>query len=339
MKSHTVPRKLLEQFAYHHVSTNSARLWRYGKGEPPFGKASPKSAARTSGHFANPSELGAETAIEARLATEVENPVNALLDRLIEPTFFQNDQHRAQLTRYVTLLFSRSLARRAGTKHLQDVTVYALSKFMENEAQLLNVATKWNLDVLLSGATDLALLRPQDVRNRVRGMMESYKTAEAEQQRFSESVVRMMSTRDEAMYRGEWKLLTTTQDKPYILSDSPVVTWQRDDALTPHHGGGFWRPNVEILLPVSPLKCLHILPAVERTRPVVVPTADEVNTAEAAFAYQHCFANVFSRDIDALVQDHISTAKMGDNVFTVWHRQYDNAVYEELMSGRVRLRR
>lgn len=80
-----------------------------------------------------------------------------------------------------------------------------------------------------------------------------------------------------------------------------------------HHGGGFSRPDVEVLLPVSPTSCIHILPNVQRSQPVPLPTVDEVNVAQAAFAYRDCFANMFKIEIDDLVQEYISTARIGEN--------------------------
>ena len=64
-----------------------------------------------------------------------------------------------------------------------------------------------------------------------------------------------------------------------------------------------------------------------------MPTVDNVNIAQAAFAYRDCFANNYMPEIDVLVQRYISTARIGEDVFTVWHRNYDNAIYEILMNG------
>jgi hypothetical protein len=62
-----------------------------------------------------------------------------------------------------------------------------------------------------------------------------------------------------------------------------------------------------------------------------MPTAREVNIAQAAFAIRCCFSNIDSSAIDDLVQNHISKAKLGVNAFTLWHMNYDNKLYELLM--------
>jgi hypothetical protein len=65
MLSHTVPRKLLEHFAYDDFVTKSKRLWRYQKDRPPYGRAAPISATRWDGHFADPDNAAKEAEIEA----------------------------------------------------------------------------------------------------------------------------------------------------------------------------------------------------------------------------------------------------------------------------------
>ncbi len=242
------------------------------------------------------------------------------------------NERRAQLTRYVTLLFLRSKSRRAGTKHIQEVKRQALNKFLSNESQLLTVATNWNIDLICRGVRMFSPITTEDVANRAREHFERLPAEDAEQQQYMVGIKVGMANLDEPMYHGDWRLLTTTPDKPFIISDSPVVTWQRDTAGAVYHGGGFQKPNVEVLLPVSPTSCIHILPKVQRTQQPVLPTVDEVNIAQAAFAYRDCFANIYRREIDVLVQQHISTARIGDNVFTVWHRNYDNTIYEILMN-------
>ncbi len=333
IESHTVPRSLLQQFAFFDPRSKSYRLWRYAKGRPPYNNQSPKSATRYAGHFSDPQDEASEAELEQRLASEFEHPVNLFVHRLGDPTFARTVEQRAQLTRYVTLLFLRSKSRRIGTKHLQEIKLYALNKFLGNESQMLTVATNWNIDLICRG---IRLSRPftkEDVARRVREQVEFEQSAIAEQQQYLVGLRRSMELLDQKMYSGDWNVLTTTSDKPFIISDSPVVTWQRDAAGVIHHGGGFESQNVEVLLPVAPMSCLHILPVVRRSLPVVQPTVDDVNTAQAAFAFRDCFADRQSPALDALVQRYISTARIGTNVFTIWHRNYDNAFYEIMMKG------
>lgn len=250
---------------------------------------------------------------------------------MADPGFIRTDSHRAQLTRYVTLLFLRSKSRRSGTRHLQQVKRRALDSFLSNESQLLTVATNMNIDLICRGVPMSRPISKEEVAEDTRRYFGHPWDEDAEQQQYMVGIQIGMTNLDEPMYRGDWKLLTTTPDNPFIISDSPVVTWQRDEAGVLHHGGGFHRPNIEVILPVSPTACLHILPDVERVRRAVPPTLEEVNIAQAAFAYRDCFANVFKAEIDALVQRYISSVRIGDNVFTVWHRNYDNALYDILM--------
>lgn len=119
---------------------------------------------------------------------------------------------------------------------------------------------------------------------------------------------------------------------PFIISDAPVVTWERLSDGQFSYGMGFHGANVEVLLPISPLVCLHIQPDVERTRPSVRPSVSEVNAAEAAFAARFCFSNVESSVIDGIVQENFGKAELGVRGFTVWHRNYETAMFDILMN-------
>jgi hypothetical protein len=122
---------------------------------------------------------------------------------------------------------------------------------------------------------------------------------------------------DGKLLAGDWKCLRTVPTKPFIISDAPVVTWER---LTNRHfsyGMGFHRANVEVLLPISPLVCLHIQPDVQRVRPAARPSIGEVNAAQAAFAGRFCFSNIDSSWIDQIVQQNFGKAELGVRAFTV----------------------
>src|ERR1700722_16983297 len=82
MFSHTVPKKLLEQFAYDDPRTKSKRLWQYQKGLPPWWKASPGRATAWDGHFADPANAAKEEQIELRLKQEFEDPVNEFIEMI-----------------------------------------------------------------------------------------------------------------------------------------------------------------------------------------------------------------------------------------------------------------
>lgn len=151
MKSHTVPRKLLEQFAYSDPVTKPLPSWRYEKGRRPYWKASPESATGIECHFADPSDAAKGAGVETRLAHEYEEPVNQFLYRLDDPSFTPSDLKCRHLAFYITLLFNRSEARRSAAVHLQRVTRHAYEKFLSNDTQVATVAAKWNIDLLPGG--------------------------------------------------------------------------------------------------------------------------------------------------------------------------------------------
>jgi len=188
----------------------------------------------------------------------------------------------------------------------------------------------WNLDAHFKGVNLSKLITTDDVKRAALGLKIFHDPVSSEQESYLTSIVSFMTYFDEKMFSGEWELFATTIEDPFIMSDAPVVTWDRTNSGL-SFGVGFERPNVEVLLPVSPLTCLHILPKVPRTRQVVGPRVEEVNIAQAKFAHRSCFANQNNSEIDNIVQRHISTAKLGENAFSLSNKNYNNIVFDILM--------
>jgi hypothetical protein len=329
MKSHTVPQRLLRQFSYDDPITKSLRLWKYTKGLPPSPKASPRTATRIEGHFASPTDSALERLVETRLAIEIEDPVNRFIANFSDPLWTMTESQRRQMTRYIALLLNRCVAKRAATTHQQAVTAYALEKFLGNRGQLLTVAAHWTIKALDRGQH--FVFTPEDVARATRRQLIFSQTEAARQEGFAHSVVSAMALFDDLMFSGDWNIVRTVPDNPFILSDTPVVTWERIGPGVLAYGMGFHRPNVEIVLPVSPVSCLHLLPQVERERPRVVPTTQEINEAQASFSYQSCFANQNKKEIDEIVQRCGQTVQLGRNAFMLWHRNFDNLFFDCLM--------
>jgi|HubBroStandDraft_6_1064221.scaffolds.fasta_scaffold335421_1 hypothetical protein len=330
MRSHTVPQRLLKQFAYEDLTTKSLRLWRYSKGKPPYPRASPKTATRIDGYFAVPTDERIEAQVETRLAREIEDPVNGFLADFADSNFAMTKIQRERMTRYIALLFHRSISRRSAGSHIQEIKAQALQAFLSNESQLTTVAVHWGLNAHFKGLT-LPPITSKDVEQAARKMLDGISSASTRQEAFVTGLVGAVAVLDEPMFRGEWRVLRTTPDEPFILSDAPVVTWQRLETGMLSYGVGFHTDNVEVVFPVSPIACLHILPTVQRTRPPLEPKVLEINGAQAAYASEACFANQNRQQIDDIVQKCAGQVQMGRNAFTLRHRNYNNLVYDLLM--------
>ena len=72
VKSHTIPRCLLDQFAYYDPVTGSRRLWQYSGDREPWWKASPSTATRFDHHFQDPNDPAREERLETRLNQEID---------------------------------------------------------------------------------------------------------------------------------------------------------------------------------------------------------------------------------------------------------------------------
>jgi hypothetical protein len=159
MKSHTVPKKLLEQFAYLDPKTKSLRLWRYEKSRSPFWKASPEKATVVDGVYADPRDSAKEAELEQRLNQEFEDPVHQFIHQAGYRTFVPSRVHIQQLTAYVSLLFHRSTARRRAARQQVDAAIGSYRTLLANEEQLRMIAGKWTLDIIHDGHASAALSR------------------------------------------------------------------------------------------------------------------------------------------------------------------------------------
>jgi hypothetical protein len=333
MKSHTVPKKLLEQFAYDDPVTRSKRLWRYEKDRPPYGKASPKTATRFGEHFADPLNSDKEQEIESRLKREFEDPVNGFIDMVGYRTFVLSPTHIRQLTGYITVLFNRSRARQRAARELRNTRIESMRSLLSNEEHLSALAAKYTIGAAARGLPLSRMITKEDIANIVTETIAAQLTDEQVQHDYAGTVETMMEFADRNMMTGQWDLVRTEPENPFVIGDAPVVTWERTDANALVFGQGFSRPNVEVVLPLSPTVCLHARPLVMRTRPVRSPAAQEVNIAQAVFATQHCFSNVRSETIDAALQPNFGRARLGVNAFSLAHRDFSNFFFETLMKN------
>jgi len=332
MKSHTVPKKLLERFAFDDPVTHSKRLWRYQKDRAPYGRAAPKTATRWDGHFAEPANAAKEAQLEELLERKFEHPVNQFIGVIGYRTFVLQRSHVKALTGYLTMLFTRSRARRAASQGHADVTIDALRSLLSDEQRLSELSAKHTMDLIDRGLA-VRMVTREEVVAAIENTIAAHSDTDEAQRRYIQTVETMMEFSDVNMLNGDWNTIHAEPDKPFVIGDAPVVTWERTEDNVLNFGQGFGRPNVEVLLPVSPTTCLHVLPRVARTTPVRMPSTTEVNMAQAAFATEHCFTSVLSREIDGILQPRFGTMRLGIDGFSVTHIDYRKVMFDILMGA------
>jgi hypothetical protein len=256
-----------------------------------------------------------EAEIESRLQREFENPVNQFLDLLAYRTFAFTTTHIRLLTGYMTILFHRSRARKAASGGQQHSIIDALRALRADKERLAQLAAKMTMDLVSGGLR--RLLTVEEAISAIDINIAKHTQGDVAQRGYVQTMETMMAFIDEGMRNGEWRILRAEPDNPFVIGDAPVVTWERTEQDALAFGQGFARPNVEVLLPVFPTTCLHVLPATVRTRRVRPPSTEEVNRAQAAFATEHCFTNVQSMDIDAALQPHFGTLQIGIDGFRI----------------------
>lgn len=331
MFSHTVPRKLLEQFAYDDPRTKSKRLWQYQKGLPPWWKASPGRATAWNGHFSDPAHSAKEEQIELRLKPEFEDPVNEFIRMIGYRTFFLDARRIYLLTGYVRMLFNRSVARQAASAINAVTKLDAFRALLKDDEKLATLAAKYTLDMTQRGHRLGRMVTKQEIIEAAEKAIALHSDPDEAQRDYIHALETMMNFPDETMLNGSWGIMTTDNAHPFVIGDAPVVTFERTERTTLYWGQGFARPNVEVVLPVSPTVCLHILPRVERTREPRQPAPAEVNMGQAAFATRYCFGNINSPEIDATLQPEFGKMQMGVTGFNTHHIDHNKALFNILM--------
>jgi Protein of unknown function (DUF4238) len=333
MLSHTVPKKLLEQFAYDDPRTKSKRLWQYHKGFPPWWKASPGRATAWDGHFRHPENATKEEELEFRLKQEFEDPVNQFIETIGDPSFTWTPEKIRLLTGYMRMLFNRTPSRRAASEINAKAKTDGIRVLLKDDRKIDFLTKRMLADVIENG---LSLPRPPwsprlAVKDALRKQIVQHSGPEEPQRDYIQAIELMMTFPDETMLNGDWTVIYTVPEEPFVIGDAPVVTWERvpNDI---RFGIGFAQPNVEVFLPVSPTACICVLPRVARTRPFQPPTMAEVNSAQARFATQHCFSNLYSLELDAILQPHFGKMRMGIDGFSVDHLDASEMLFGVLMN-------
>ena len=207
MKSHTVPRFLLDQFAYDDPVTKSRRLWCYEKGKPAFRGISPKTATRIEGHFADPANAKREAEMEARLNQEFENPVHQFLPLFRFQTFAPSRLQMRQMTRYITLLWNRSQNRRGGTKEQTAISIELTCGYIADERKLERIAGRWTMEMLRLGVKLDRAVSPAEVRESAEKMITTMQTEEHQQTTYVDSMERAMEVTEPALESGDWNVV------------------------------------------------------------------------------------------------------------------------------------
>jgi hypothetical protein len=252
MFSHTVPRKLLEQFTYDDPRTKSKRLWQYQKGLPPWWKASPARATAWDGYFADPKNSEKEAELEARLEREFEAPVNQFIEG-IDGSFAWSDEKVRLLTGYISTLFNRSRARKQGSGQMVNLRLDALRNLLKDDVKLGLMAHRKMQDMIEGGGTVCGRVTLAMERAAIRKTIAEYSRPDAAQRDYIRTMETMMTYPANELLQGVWSIIVTDAAQPFVIGDAPVVTWERIDTNTLSLGIGFGKPNVEVFFPSPPL--------------------------------------------------------------------------------------
>lgn len=333
MKSHTVPEKLLKQFAFEHP-VKGLRLWRYQKTREPYWDVSPNKATVVEGQFFDPRNAKREESIETELNQRFENPVHNFIDQLGFRAFVFGANHTIALGPYIALLWHRSKARKKVTHLHRDLSIQTFEKLKTRNDLLERIAASWTHDKIRQSGSLSEPVGVGKVIETIDRFIERFNSPGHDETSYADTMERVMVGEDTTFDGASWGIIHTKPKDPFVIGDAPVVTWRRDQQGVTQHGFGFREPNVEVLLPVCPTACLHVLPNVQRTRPIITPQTSEVNAAEAAFA-EACYTNVGSTSLNEHLQRYFGLAEIGINAFSIAHKNYVRLFCEHLIAGGV----
>ena len=260
--------------------------------------------------------------------------MNQFIDVIGYRTFALTATHIRLLTGYITILFNRTRSRRAASDGQNNMMIEALRALLSDDQKLSELAAKQTLEMIGEGYPLRRTVTKKEIVAGIEREITRHASADDVQRSYIQTMETMMAFADENMLNGHWGIVHTEPDEPFVIGDAPVVTWERTEGNILNFGLGFARPNVEVLLPVSPTACLHVLPLVERSRPVRTPATQEVNMAQAAFASEHCFTNVHSRGTDAVLQPQFGKVRLGIEGFSLRHIDYKKLLFDILMGRR-----
>lgn len=307
--SHALPKRLLRAFSHYDKKTKSPRLWRYERGRTPLPSRSPKSETRVKGYFHRPSDFSFEQTFERKIAEDIEHHVHAMLDDLRSPLFAFTYATQMRLARYMLLLFSRSgggrtIARAQLKKSSSELRQLASDQsFVQELAELYSQGTG-------SLVTCGQVVQFLEMSARKQG------NEKGDQEAFTEFVERWSVIEEEQFALGRWDILNTREDRPFVLTDTPVMSWSRKGHGEPSVGVGLFRSDAEVFLPVSPQNCIHLLPLANRDLYTEKPSTGQINSLMVRTMARYAYSSRFVPQINELVQSQGATLRVGQDCFT-----------------------
>jgi Protein of unknown function (DUF4238) len=223
MDSHTVPAKLLKQFAFRDP-VKELRLWRYRKGREPDWDVSPTKATVISGHFSDPLDTAREERTEAQLNQRFENSVHVFREQLGYRTFVFGAYHASAPASFIALLWHRSRARKAVTNLHAEISIEALEKLKARTDLLERIAASWTLDCIRHGARLQEAIGPDKAMGTIDTFIARFIRPGRQQTSCADTMEGVMTDEDTTFDNAQWGVVHTEPDRPFVLGHAPVVT-------------------------------------------------------------------------------------------------------------------
>ena len=100
-------------------------------------------------------------------------------------------------------------------------------RFVANEERLALLAAKQTMDLVPQGLD--RMVTREEVITAIDNTIREQSTPDRPQLRYLDTMETVMGFVDERIRDGAWRVLRTAPERPFVVGDAPVVTWERNE--------------------------------------------------------------------------------------------------------------
>lgn len=331
IKSHTIPRFYLEQFAAPRKK-KAGLVWVYQKGKEPLHRST-TSQGYEKGYFKVAHDDGAEDesmeAVLAKLEGECLDSLVTARSPLCALSLI-----RPKLAYYVAMLSQRSTVRRKFSARNWAKLTEPYSSLASNEEYLRDAAQHF------TKRTGRTFTR-EEIAESIGRVAEKFSDEDFTRSTAVKNLLMFVELGKQELLKKYWQVWDAPEGAEFVTADNPVVTFVRlfsagQELWHPGYGWGY--KGVVIAFPLSPTACLTMTdsPRSER-RTVDDDTVVRMNEMLICCCDRFVYARTLSARISETVGQWANTSIPGENAFM--GRAVDRQVVEDHLRKTMQIER
>jgi len=328
IRSHTIPRFYLEQFA--NASERKGRrgkVWVYQKGKEPQPRAT-DSQGYECGYFGVVRPDGSlDESLETHLA-RLEQRCDDILVSSKSELCDWSLTNKNLLAFYATLLFQRSTSRKTFSASNWERLKEPYSKLALNEEYLRDTAEHFTQE---TGQ----LVTPENIRTVILKQVERFSDKDMAKNSFLTNLLVNVDMIQGELASKPWQVWAAPAGVEFVTSDNPLVTYL---PITPdlwHPGHGFRQPNVVTAFPLAPSACLTMGITGSDFERVSASRVMQMNDIVIRSADRFVYSKTRSGKIEQMMEEFGNTSIPGKTAFL--GRMPDEKHVEEHMRRSMRI--